>query len=173
MPITQLLETPHKFSDDYKNTVFMIWWKHSKPTVLKLKNLIPTDPETGITPSEPTLRLWIKDYFIPKSAEMDQEFYDQVQEISIQEKVEMLQRHSATAVTMQELAKNWIIEHGDQLTMSSAIRLLIEGVRIERDSKGIPDALQKMSELSDDELLDEVKQILSESGGDFLPNDIE
>lgn len=173
MPITGLLETPHKFSDDYKNVVFMVWWKNSKPTISRLENIIPADPSTGIKPSKPTIQNWIRDYFIPKAAAMDQEFYEQVQEIAIQEKVEMLQRHSKVAMSMQDLAKDWILEHKDQLTMSSAIRLLIEGVRIERDSKGIPDALQKMAELSDDELLEEVKQILSESGGDFLPNDIE
>jgi len=164
------LYSKHEYSSVYKDTVFLVWWRSNKPALIKLQAIIPPDPDTGRKPNIHTLSVWRTDYFIPKAATMDEEFYDQITAVAIQEKVEMLQRHSAMSVKMQRLAEDYIVEHEEDLTINSAIRLLIEGVRIERESKGIPDALQKMSDMSDDELLEEVKAILSESSGDLMSN---
>lgn len=168
--ITLSSEPKQSYSDSYKDIVYLVWWKNSKPNIAKLRNLIPEDVETESKPSEQTLKRWVREIFVPRAVDLDNQFYDQVQEIAIQQKVEMLQRHSQIAETMIDIAQQYIVEHKTDLSMNSAIRLLVEGVRIERDSKGVPDALQKMAEMTDDELLDEVKKILSESGGNLLPS---
>jgi hypothetical protein len=58
--------------------------------------------------------------------------------------------------------------HREDLKVPNAVKLLIEGVRIERDSRGIPQALEKMMDKSDEELLKEIQMIISKSSGHIL-----
>jgi hypothetical protein len=52
-----------------------------------------------------------------------------------------------------------ILEKQDELSSNALVRLLIEGIRIERESRGIPQALEKMVNKTDEELLDEIAQL--------------
>jgi len=54
-------------------------------------------------------------------------------------------------------------ENQDVLSAPAAVRLLVEGIRIERESRGIPAALDKMQNMSDEQLLDEIKELMTSS----------
>lgn len=120
--------------------------------------------DEGNTPSFETLNNWKKEW-IEKADELDAEFYGQVTVEAIAEKAEMLRRHTQVGTKMQDMAIKYLEENEDELTVNSATRLLIEGVRIERESRGIPDTLSKLSEKSDDELLNELQKLMS---GDLI-----
>ena len=64
---------------------------------------------------------------------------------------------------MQNLSLEYLEAHADDLTSAGAVRLLVEGIRIERESKGVPEALEKMSKMSDADLLEEVKKLATSS----------
>ena len=84
----------------------------------------------------------------------------------VHEKVEMLKRHADVAKEMQELAISTLqLLDVEDFTSSSLIRLWSEGIRIERESIGIPQALEKMSGLTDEQLVKEIEEIVRSSQG--------
>jgi len=46
--------------------------------------------------------------------------------------------------------------------------LLVEGISIERDSVGLPQALEKMLDKEDDDLLAEVERLIGDAPGEIL-----
>jgi hypothetical protein len=106
-------------------------------------------------PAEGTLRQWIKDSFEERAAVLDKQLANEIEGRLIQEKVEMLYRHGEIGRTMQNraLEKLETVEIED-LPTSAAVRLLVEGVRIERESVGLPQALEKMINSSDEDIMD-------------------
>lgn len=145
-----------KFPQEYKDKIFYLWYNKGKPNNLYLYNMIPVDTATGNKAAQNTLKLWIDTEFRPRAEALDTKVAEELEGRLIQEKIQMLQKHAALGVKMQDMAMNYLDEHAKDLTSSSAVRLLVEGVRIERGSRGIPEALQDMMEKSDEELLEEI-----------------
>ena len=111
-------------------------------------------------PTEETLRLWIKgERFQSLSEDLDKQVSIELESRLVKEKVEMLSRHAKLGVYMQDMATVYLEGHKDSLSANAAVRLLIEGIRVERESKGIPQALEKMMSKTDAELLEEVKEL--------------
>jgi hypothetical protein len=164
MPLTDLMSTQGmpRYSTNYKDAVFLIWWKNGKPPIGKLWNIIPDD-ENSNHPSKGILEKWVRDEFTEKATTLDAEFYSEIESQALQEKAEMLRRHTNVGTQMQDMSLKYLKEHEEELTINSATRLLIEGVRIERESRGIPDAFDNLSEKTDDELLKELQKLLSSS----------
>lgn len=160
------------FSDDYKEIVFYVWYNNKKPTPTKLFDLIP-EPETnnGIKPARMTLSNWINGMFAERASKLDEGVRNTLDTAVIQAKIEMLKRHVETSKEMQNIGIEWLKAHKDELTGASAVRLATEGMRIERESLGIPGALLRMSEKSDDELLEELRQLIEESPVEFEEKD--
>lgn len=166
---TLLHNVPGKhYSQDYKDQLFFMWWKGGKPSISRFMNMIPLDDE-GNKPSVQTITNWIREDFKPRSAELDEEMYDEVKAVAVQEKVEMLQRHAEIGTTIQDYALAYLQSHVEDLSVNTATRLLIEGVRIERESRGIPTAIEKLTEKSDEELLKELEKVISSATIEIKP----
>jgi hypothetical protein len=120
-------------------------------------------------PAEGTLRQWIKDSFEERAAVLDKQLANEIEGRLIQEKVEMLYRHGEIGRTMQNraLEKLETVEIED-LPTSAAVRLLVEGVRIERESVGLPQALEKMINSSDEDIMDRLESLMEEAPADIL-----
>jgi hypothetical protein len=88
----------------------------------------------------------------------------------VADKVEMLQRHAKVGTHIQDMALKYLDEHVESLNVSNSVRLLVEGVRIERESRGISTTIEKIANLSDEELNRQVENILSHSQVEFLPS---
>lgn len=161
MPQITQLRPISNYSQNYRDQIFFVWWKGGKPNVTKLYSMIPPD-ENGEIPSKGTLANWVKDDFSVRAEELDREFYEKVQAEAMAEKAEMLRIHAGIGKNMREMALSYLNEHKDELTVNASIRMLIEGVRIERDSVGIPEALDKISDKSNEELLGELQKILTD-----------
>jgi len=157
----------HTYSDTYKDEIFLVWYRHGKPTAQVLETLIGVDPETGYRANRNTLKTWASTIFKERAKPYDDEVEKQIRERAVAEKVEMLQRHSDIGKKMQEYGFDYIREHKDDLRMSTALKLLIEGINIEKESAGISGALQKMLQVSDDKLLEEVVEIFKNADVDI------
>lgn len=158
------LSTTVTFTDEYKKTVFYTWYNAGKCSNDILYDIIPF-PKTnfGRKPSKTTLQLWIRENFTEHAAKLDEGVEKTIDEAMIKTKVEMLQRHVELARSMQDIGLDFLSESAKDMTAASAVRLLVEGIRIERESIGIPGALEKMSEKTDEELMEELKKMLKGS----------
>jgi len=157
-----------KFSPKYINEAFLIWYQNGKPSARMVHNLLPPD-EFGEHPSVDVVASWIKEDFDKRAEELDRQINAQIAARMVQVKVEMLERHAEIGQEMQETALRWIDEHKDDLSPSSVIRLLVEGVRIERESRGVPEALEDIAKKSDEQLLEEIQKLFKVSPVNILP----
>ena len=111
-------------------------------------------------PTANSLHLWIQgEKFQSQAEDLDKQVSIELESRLVKEKVEMLSRHSELGVYMQTMAKDYLEANESSLSANAAVRLLIEGIRVERESKGIPQALEKMLSKTDEELLEEVKSL--------------
>ena len=168
-PPTKL--TGFAFTDGYKDTVFSIWYQAGKPNHMILYNMIPEEPITGNRPAQSTLKHWVDNDFRPRGHELDAEVKEQIESKMIAEKVRMLERHANLGVEMQNMAIQYLEDHKQEITIPTATRLLVEGIRIERESRGIPEAIEAMAKNTDEELLRELEKIISKAPVDFEAND--
>lgn len=160
------------YTQTYREQIFIIWWKAGRPNISKLFNIIPLNDD-GEKPSKGTLKNWIEQDFTPKADEMDLEFYARVEDEAMEEKAQMLQQHADIGLEMRDMAVKYLREHEEELNANSAIRLLIEGVRIERDSRGLPDALRKIASKTNDELLGDLQRLLADGNVDLQDFDLD
>lgn len=159
----QRRESTRNFSDIYKEKVFYIWFNHGKPQEGKLIAYIPKElDEFERIPTISCLKGWIDIEFVPRAKMLDEQIKTAMDAAMISEKVEMLKRHADLGVSMQNMAIKYLNENQDIISSPAAVRLLVEGIRIERESRGIPAALEKITRMSDEELLEQVKGILTQ-----------
>lgn len=151
----------YHFSDSYRNDLFLNWYKSGQPGTTEFWLKLPVDTQ-GNRPEKITLTKWIQEWK-KKAEELDREVEQGLVESTVQAKVEMLGRHIETAQEIQTLSLDYLREHKEELTPNSAVRLLQLGIEIERDSVGIPEALDKMRKLDDEALLNEINAILKDS----------
>ena len=151
------------FPKNYKNDVFMLWFEGGKPDATGLKEMIQPVIGTTIVPDIRELHKWISEDFKLRAMDLDRQISVAMTEQVVIGKVEMLKRHIKVAKTMQDTAIEYLEEHKDDLGPATAVRLLVEGIRIERESAGIPEALEKMTQMSDDELIKQIDDIIKKS----------
>lgn len=161
------------FSDGYKLSVFQLWYRLGKCTPRMLYDNIEDDPITKERPTLNTLQTWVKSEFAERAEILDKQVELEIQGRLVEEKVAMLERHTKTALQMQAMAENYLQEHSEDLKVPNAVRLLVEGIRIESESRGIPQVLKKMINKSDEELLKELQAIVANSTLTIEPADEE
>lgn len=151
-----------KWSPERREEFFYLWYNNGRPKYQKFIEMFQEKFPKEEVPSEYTVGNWLAEYRARAFA-MDAKVHQEVEAAVIAEKIEMLKRHAVTGVKMEDIALEYINAHRGDMSMPAAIRLLVEGVRIERESRGIPEALEKMLKMTDEQLLAEVKQIISSS----------
>jgi hypothetical protein len=152
------------FSSQYREKIFYVWYNHGKPGSMSLLPFItPEMDEWERLPSKYSLDVWIEDEFVPRAAQLDSEIKKQLDAQLIAEKVEMLRRHADVGLKMQDMAIEYLNENREELSAPAAVRLLVEGIRIERESRGIPAALDKIRDMSDEKLMEQIKEIVTSS----------
>jgi hypothetical protein len=160
-----LLDSHHlksSFDDEYKYEVFCVWYMNGKPKGQKLQSLIEPNLD-GVIPAASTLNTWMKD-LQPLADELDQKIKAQVEETIVLEKVEMLKRHADLGRAMQDLAVDFLENNRDQLTPNSAVRLLVEAVKMERESRGLPTLITQTIDSTDEELMKQINDLMNKVG---------
>ena len=164
MPLTdEITELDRsRFTKEYQEDVFMVWYRAGKVSAHALLGIIPVDID-GRKPTRTALKRWIQDFQI-RAEPLDDIVKAEMSNLLVKEKIEMLNRHAKVAVELQEKALDYLRNVKDvDLGSSSAVRLLVEGIRIERISRGVPQMLEKMAQMSDDDLLREAEKLLLRS----------
>ena len=171
MPIGEVI-VRKEFSDSYRNDLFLIWYNGKQPAAKRLWEMTPED--WGSKPAVDTVRHWIKDIFRPRAEDLDKRLAQEIEGRLVQEKVEMLHRHAELGRKIQQKALDCLDKiDPEDLSSNAAVRLLVEGVRIERDSVGLPQAIEKMINASDEDLLNKVQELTKESQSEILVDDYE
>lgn len=158
------------FDPVYKKDIFYFWYNNGRPGYQVLHRIMPPD-ETGTKPSISALQVWVYQDFKPQAEELDDIVRKELEGKLVKEKVEMFQRHSKVGVKMQDIALKFFDEHEEELTAHSAVRLLVEGVRIERESRGVGDLVEKLSKSSDEDLFKQIEDIVIATPVLEEPND--
>jgi len=150
------------FTKEYKDDIFMIWYRAGKPSSTIFYGLIPPDVN-GRKPARNMLKVWANDFQL-RAEPLDDAVKDRMSDLLVKEKVEMFNRHAKVAVELQGRALEYLRTVDDKdLGSSSAVRMLVEGIRIERISRGVPQMLEKMAQMTDDDLLREAEKLLLRS----------
>ena len=148
------------YSADYKEKCFLSWYAHGKPTGATARAFMPED-ENGRVVSAELLFQWKKDgRWKDRASQMDVEVQRKVQAKAIEEKVLMLQRHAEMAFKVVKMGYEYLIENGFG-SANTALKAFTEGIKIERDSRGLSQAIQKVSELSDEKFDETIAKLLS------------
>lgn len=154
------LRLTDRYTDDYKNAVFYVWYNRGRCGINSLSGYIDHD-QNGRTPSIRTLIMWKDEYKWEERADkLDIEIKAKVDGEVIAEKAEMLKRHALTGRRMQDIAIEYLEEHKDDLKPNSAVRLLVDGIRIERESLGLPSIVSEVIKTSDEDLLKSITDLL-------------
>ena len=164
MPIINPPEIKHRFSEHYKDELFLLWYAEGKLSSPKFRKMIPPDT-AGYKPSVDTLGHWMTEgsAWRKRAETLDDEVKNQIEAYAIAKKVEMLTRHSDVGRELQESGADYIRENLDKLKPSTAIRMIVEGVRIEQNSRGIGTAFKEMIEMPDDELTSKIEDLIGRS----------
>ena len=161
---------PHKtYSNHYKEQLFLLWYSEGKPTLHSFHKIIPGD-SAGDKPTLDTLKGW-SHYLKWKNRGnlLDDEVKQKIEAHAIAEKVEMLSRHAKTGKELQEIGAEYIREHLDEIKPSVAVRMIVEGVKIEQGSRGIGTAFIDAVNMSDDELTTKLEDLIGKSKVEILP----
>ena len=160
----EVLTRTKQFSEDYKRKVFLLWYNKGRLPGAKLLPLMELD-EQGYKPTKTTLNVWIRNEFVPHADELDGQVEEQIGAEIVKQKIEMLERHAKLGKDLQDISITRLREIANQEGLSEAgsLRLLEFAVKLERDSKGIPEMIKKVMNLSDDDLLSKIKEIATKS----------
>ena len=155
----------HSFPEEYKNEIFMIWYNEQKPNANNLFTILPPEKFSDAVPTEGTITSWINTIFKPRAKLLDEQVMAELEGRMVKEKIEMMERHADISTKMQDIAIEYFdsIDIQDKLTPSTATRLLIEFIQIERESRGLPQAMSKMINKTDEELVKELEKIIDQS----------
>jgi len=151
------------FPAEYVEDVFFVWYNSGKPGGNALRDIIQPVLGTTVRPTKNQLIQLIQTVFSQRATDLDAQAVNAMTEQVVGEKVAMLKRHSELGRKMQTMALEYLDAHADDLNPQTAARLLVDGVRIERESAGIPEAIEKMTAMSDTDLLNEVEKIIKGS----------
>lgn len=158
------LQKPKHFAGDYKMKAFQLWYNSGKPSPASLLQIMEIDEYSHGKPTIFTVTAWVKE-FKPLAEELDAQVIQQMNEKLITAKVEMLERHASIGLEMQDKALTYLrsVDLNKLDDPALAVKIWTEGTKLERDSRGIPEMIQKMMKMSDDDLMKEIGTLISKS----------
>lgn len=149
------------WSDDYKAMIYTVWYQNGKPGAKTLLPLIPVDDEFKVKPKVDVLDNWIKGSFIEAAIVTDEKAMEILHQDNAKTKVEMLERHAGLGRRMQDIAVKYFEEHDiETLKARDAINLLVQGIKVERESR-FPEEKEfsKLAEMDDKQLFEELERL--------------
>lgn len=153
-----------KFPPGYIDQVFAVWYSAGKPSASNLYRSVPEYEFNQEKPSLIMLKTWMKDSeWVDRTELLDSESRAKLNEKLILSKVEMLERHGEIGREMQRLSLDWLRDGDNDLSAGTAVRMLVDGITIEQEVAGIPEALKKMLSLSDEDLIKEIAQSIADT----------
>lgn len=156
------LTTGGKYTDGYRDYVFYTWYSHNRCAGNTLRGYLEPDID-GNTPHPNVLMTWIREDFQSRADKLDEIVKSEMESKAVTEKIEMLSRHADIGKEMQAIAIDYLREHKDELKPNTAARLLVDGVRIERESRGLPSLVAETLKTSDEEMMEAIAELLNKT----------
>jgi len=154
----------NKFPPGYIDNIFTLWYMAGKPRAATFYRSIPAWEFNNEKPSLLMLRGWMNhDVWLERTEQQDEEVRKILTEQQVLSKVEMFERHAEVGREMQGLSLAWLQTHKDDLTPGTAVRMLVDGITIEQGAAGIPDALRRMMNMNDEDLIKEIAQSIADT----------
>ncbi len=167
MTSRQRIITELAYSDAYKETCFYIWYKNNRCTLDALvANIAPS--EDGRIPTAHVLSLWKnRENWEQRADVLDANVSTELDIEVIEDRIQMFRKHAEIGDKMTQKGMDYLnSETGGIQSDSAAIRAIVEGIEIESSSRGIADALSKVYSMSEKQLDDELKKMLTNNAGD-------
>jgi hypothetical protein len=176
MPIDDDLIEPTKrrelfshYSDEYKQIAFQIWYSNNRPVPSKLLELLPEDemhrrPDVGWVGK--WIALWGED-----ADRLDIEVKRVTDIDLVGQRADMLKKQANSGRTLQDMGMSYLLEHGFDKA-ADALRAVVEGVRVERESRGLGEALDRIFKMDDEALRKELVHLLQRDSGAVVDGDI-
>jgi hypothetical protein len=162
------LKTNIHYSDEFREQCFIEWYNLGKPVPASYVHNAPTSRD-GRKPSIQSIINWIPEWR-ERAEILDEEVRKDLEKKLVAEKSEMLKRHAVVGKKMQDIALEYLDDPDviSKLSPNSATRLLVEGLKIERISVGMPDVLEDVMTKTDEELLDDITKLITSGKSEFI-----
>jgi hypothetical protein len=161
------------FSETYKEEVFFIWYRAGRPSIKKLIPLLQPAEDKRI-PKIDTLRDWHDSLGWTSRADvMDAEVARDIEQTAIHEKIEMIRRHAETSQKLITLGMTFLekAEGGGINKAADAIRAVVQGMEIERVSRGLQIALGEIEGMTNEDLVRFVEKKMNPALGESSVDD--
>ena len=150
------------YSEEYKSVVFQIWYSNNRPLPSKLLEMIPED-ESHRKPDVKNLGKWIS-FWGEDADRLDIEVKRNIDIDLVGQRAEMLKKQANSGKALQDMGMTYLEEHGFDKA-SDALRAVVDGVRIERESRGLGEALDRIFKMDDEALRKELVHLLQRDSG--------
>lgn len=160
-PVRKDRQTNLSYTEEYRDNLFYLWYNAGKPRGRTLIQMIPPDM-TGRVPTYVVLMRWMREEgWYEKARALDEEVVHRVQEIAIQRKVEMFERHAETGRILLERGLEHVLKENSEIgSMTEAIKLIKLGAELERASTGGAQAITDISKMTDSSLISTISKLL-------------
>lgn len=161
------------YTEEYKHKCFQAWFAAGRPSrPISILKVIPED-ETGRKPNKSILSGWRRDMQWDMKGE---DLFSKAIEIAntglIAKKAEMLERQAQTGFDLQNEGLKYLKEEGFD-SASSAVSAVFKGAVMERESRGLSEALLKIAKMTDEEIKKEIAGLIQKGGGDGTVIDVD
>lgn len=153
------------YSVEYKEIVFAIWYKNQRPNPSKLFSFIPDD-ESGRKPHATLLAKWMIDGdWVIRADELDAGVSSSIDKELIKERIQTFERHAKIGQELQDKGLEYIRENGFK-SGADALRAVISGAELEKNSLGLSVALSKIFELNNEQVTGEIAKLLNKASSE-------
>ena len=157
------------YSDEYKGVAFQIWYSNSRPSPSKLLEMLPED-EMHRKPDVGVVGRWISAW--GEDADRLDIEVKRVTDIDlVGQRAEMLKKQANSGKALHDMGMTYLKEHGFDKA-ADALRAVVEGVRVERESRGLGEALDRIFKMDDEALRKELVHLLQRDSGTVVDGDI-
>lgn len=151
-----------KYSPRYKEIVFSVWYNNERPNISKLIGLIPAD-ESDRKPTANLIAKWIEDGEWSIRADiLDEQASTGLDKELIATRIEVFKKHAEIGQTLQEYGLKYFEEH-ELKNEAIALKAILDGARLERESMGLGMALTKIFSMGDNDIQKEIQKLLNKS----------
>src|SRR3990167_756154 len=151
-----------RYSPRYKETVFAIWYENERAGVTRLHGLVPVD-EYDRKPPLAMLGKWMEDGEWNIRADiLDEQASSSLDIKLVESRIEIFKKHAEIGHKLQEIGLAYFEEH-ELKNEAIALKAIIDGARLERESLGLGTALAKVFSMNDNELQKELQKLLNKS----------
>ena len=154
IPTKPAVDSPRSviYSSAFQEICFLEWYKAGRPIGQRLAHCIPVDDENGRKPNPTLIEKWRKEQGWEERADvLDAEVSREVERTAVEDRVRMLQVHAQTGQEMLQVGSAYLAEHAPD-KMADAIKLIIEGARLQQTSVGLASAIDKVSKMTNRQL---------------------